>query len=93
MEDSWAEVYNFQKEGRGMAARRDKLVDGKFSTSINPKDGHAVADCIDPRKRRVLEFVLPILYLEKPSRVILMVGYTTFGALFGVKKVNWGQVL
>ena len=90
--NSWAEVYNFRKEGRGMVARTDKLVDGKFSTSINPKDGHAVVDCIDPRERKVLEFVLPDLYLEKPSRVTLTVGNTIFGALFGIKKVNWGQV-
>ena len=86
--DSWTEVYNFRKEGKRMAARTNKLVDGKFSTSINPKDGHAVADCVDPRKRRVLEFVLPILYPEKPSWVTLTVGNTIFGALSGFRKVN-----
>ena len=50
-----------------MVERTDKLTNGKFHTSINPKDGHAVADCIDPRERRVLEFVMLILYVEKPS--------------------------
>ena len=40
----------------------------------------------------MLEFVLPILYPKKPSRVILTVGNTIFGALSGVRKVNWGQV-
>ena len=91
--DSWAEVYSFRKEGRSMAGRTDKLVDGKFKMSINLKDGHAVADCVDPRARRVLEFVVPILYPEKPSRVMLTVGNTIFGALFKVRKVNWRQVL
>ena len=66
----------------------DKYVDGKFSIQINPKDGHAVAECIDPRERRVLEFVVSILYLEKPSRVIVTVGNTIFGALSGVRKVS-----
>ena len=73
-----------------MAARIDKLVDGKFSTSINPKDGHTVADCIDLKEGRVLEFVLPILCPEKPSRVTLTMGNTIFGALSRVRKVNWG---
>ena len=44
--------------------RADKFAVSKFSTHINPKDGHAVVDCVDPRKWRVLEFVVPILYLE-----------------------------
>ena len=64
MANSWIEVYSFQKEGRGMAGRTDKLTEGKFRTTIKPKDGHAVGDCVDPRKRRVLEFVVPILYPE-----------------------------
>ena len=33
--------------------RIDKYVDGKFSILINPKDGHAVAKCVDPMERRV----------------------------------------
>ena len=73
-----------------MAGRTNKLIDGKFSTQINPKDGHAVAECIDPKEKRVLEFVVPILYPEKPSRVTLTVGNTIFGALSKVRKVNWG---
>ena len=82
------EVYSFQKEGRGMARRIDKPIDGKFRTSTNPKDRLTVPDCIDPRERRMLEFVMPILYLEKPSWITLMVGNTIFGALFGFRKVN-----
>ena len=76
-----------------MARRIDKLTDGKFHTSINPKDRHAIADCIDPRKKRVLEFVILILYSKKPSRVSLTVGNTIFGALSRFRKVNWRQVL
>ena len=71
----------------------DKFVDGKFSTLINPKDGHAVIDCIDPRKRKVLEFVVPILYLEKPNWITVMVANTIFGTLFGTRKVSSGLVM
>ena len=60
--DSSAKVYNFWKEGRMRAGRIETWVDGKFKTSINPKDGHTISDCIDPREKRVLEFVIPILY-------------------------------
>ena len=57
------------------------------------KDGHAVADCIDPRERRVLEFVMPILYPERPGRVTMTMGNTIFGALSEVREVSWGQVI
>ena len=87
------EVYSFRKEGRKRAERTKKWVDDKFKTTINPKNGYAVSDCIDPRERRVLEFVIPILYLEKPNKVTKEVGNTVFGALSGEYKVSWGQVL
>ena len=75
------------------AGRTGTWIDGKFKTSINPKDRHAVSDCIDPRERRILEFVVPILYPEKPSRVTKEIGNTIFGALSGEYKVSWGQVI
>ena len=58
---------------------------------INPKNEHAVANYVDPRERRVLEFVMPILYLEKLGWITMIVGNTIFGALSKVKKVSWGQ--
>ena len=93
MADIWAEVYNFSKDGREQASQTDKFVEGKFSTSINPKDGHAVVDCVDPREQRVLEFVVPILYLEKPTRITVTLANTIFGALSGIRKVSWGLVI
>ena len=84
------EVYNFRKEGRKRAGRINKWVEGKFKSSINPKDGHIVSDYVDPRERRVLEFIVPIMYLEKPNMVTKEVGNTIFGALAREYKVNWG---
>ena len=75
------------------AGRTRTWIDGKFKTSINPKDGHAVSDCIDPRERRVLEFVIPILYPEKLGRVTKEIGNTMFGALSREYKMSWGQVI
>ena len=91
--DLWADVYGFRKEGRMRAGRTGMWIDGKFKQSINPKDGHAVSDCIDPWEKRVLEFVVPIFYLEKPGRVTKEIGNTIFGALSGEYKVSWGQVI
>ena len=51
------------------AGRTGTWIDGKFRSPINSKDGHSVEDCIDPREqRRVLEFVVPIVYPEKPRQ-------------------------
>ena len=49
-------------------------------------------DCIDPRERKVLEFIIPILYLEKPNRIIVTMDNTIFGALSGVRKFSWGLI-
>ena len=76
-----------------MASRTDRFIDGMFASRVNPKDGYAVADCRDPRVRRVLEFLVPLLYPEKPTRVTIMVGNTIFGALSGERPVDWGVVV
>ena len=75
------------------AGRTRTWIDSKFETSINRKGRHAVSDCIDPREKKVLEFIIPILYLEKPSRVTKEIGNTIFGALSGEYKVSWRQVI
>ena len=89
----WRKVYNFERGGEGMASRTDRFNDGMFAGRINPKDGYAVANCRDPRVRRVLEFLVPLLYPEKPTRVTITVGNTIFGALSGERPVEWGVVV
>ena len=59
---------------------------------MNPKDGFVIADWEDVRAKKVLEFLIPILYPKKPTQVTVMVGNTIFGALLGDQKVNWGIV-
>ena len=76
-----------------MASRTDKFIDGKFSGRVNPKDGYVVVDCKEPRATKVLEFLIPLLYPENPTRVTIMVGNTIFGALSGERPVDKGIVV
>ena len=41
----------------------------------------------------MLEFLLPILYPEKPKRISLTMANTLFGALSGARPVNWGLLI
>ena len=41
----------------------------------------------------MLEFLIPILYPEKPTQVTVTIGNTIFGALLGERKVDWGILL
>ena len=89
----WRKVYNFAKESKGMASRTDRFIDDKFSGWVNPKDRYAVVDCKEPRARRVLEFLVPLLYPEKLTRVTITVGNTIFEALSEERLVDWGVVV
>ena len=87
----WREAYGFSAGGEGFASRTDKFIGRKFRNAANPKDGFAIVDCEDSRAKRVLEFLIPIFYPEKPTRVTVTVGSTIFGALLGERKVDWGS--
>ena len=77
-----------------MASQLEKYYNDKFSNLVNPKDGFAVAECMDARARRVLEFLISIfMYLKKPTLVTIIVGYIIFGALSKEKKVDWALVI
>ena len=89
----WRKVYGFTREEEGMASRIDRFIDGRFSGRVNPKDGYAVVDYKEPRARKVLEFLVPLMYPKKPTRVTIIVGNTIFGALSGEGPVDWGIVV
>ena len=76
-----------------MASRTYQLIEGKFSARVNPKDGFAISESKEARARKVPEFLVPLLYSEKPTRIIITVENTIFGALFGERPVDWGAVL
>ena len=76
-----------------MASRTDRFIDGMFFGRVNPKDGYTEVNCRDPRVKRVLEFLVPLLYPEKPTRETITVGNTIFRALSEERLVDWGIVV
>ena len=92
--DTWCEVYGFKRGIKeGWTGRKDGLFAGKFKGEVDPKEGLHPGNYRNPRVRRMLEFMMPILNLEKPKRITLTVANTMFGALSGVRLVNWGLVI
>ena len=86
------EVYDFQLGGCGMANRTDLYIEGKFCNKADPKDGFPVRECRDPRERRLLEFLVPIVHPDKPTRVTRTIGNTIFGGLSGERPVDWAKI-
>ena len=70
----------------------DTYVDDKFLLQLDPKDGYPVRDYRDVRHYRLLEFVVPIIHLDKPTWVTITIENTIFGALEGCRPINWGLV-
>jgi hypothetical protein len=73
--------------------RKDEYVRDCFKELPNPKDGCSIEDCTDPRHRRMLAFLAPIIYPEKPNQITVTLGNTIFGALIGGRKVNWAKII
>lgn len=46
---------------------------------MDPKDKYLMKDWTVERERSVLEFMVPIFYLKKPTRVTVTLGNTIFG--------------
>jgi hypothetical protein len=92
-EECWKEVYHFSMGGGGLAGQKDEYVKDCFKDLPSPKDGYTIEDCTDPRHRRLLAFLVPIVYPEKPNRITVTWGNTIFGALNGGRKVNWARII
>ena len=88
----WREVYKFPSGRAGLANRMDGYIEGRFIHQVDPKDGYTIGDCWNARQRRVLKFLVPIIHLDKPTRVTILLGNTIFGVLDGVREVDWGLV-
>jgi hypothetical protein len=76
-----------------LAGRKDEYVKDCFKALPNPKDGYDIEDCRDPRHRRLLAFLAPIVYPDKPNWITVTLGNTIFGALIGGRKVNWARII
>ena len=51
-----------------------------------------MGDCRNDRQQRLLEFLVPIVHPDKPTRVTITIGNTIFGTLDGGREVDWGVV-
>ena len=68
--NTWARVYGFQRGvEEGWACREDGMFAGKFRGDVDPKECLHPSNCRNPRERRMLEFLMPILNPEKPKRI------------------------
>ena len=59
---------------------------------VDPKDGYSVGDYRNNWQRRLLEFLVPIVHPDKPTRVTITIGNTIFRAMDGGREVDWGIV-
>ena len=89
----WREVYAFPIRGLGMAFRNDAYIDGKFFHIVDPKDGYPISDYRNARNHRLLEFIVPIIHPDKPTRITIMIENTIFGALDGGHPIELGKSL
>ena len=88
----WWRVYSLSNSSSGLASWNNNYVDGKFTHVVNSKDGITVSNCRDARNHRLLEFIVPIIQLDKPTRVTITIGNTIFGPLDGSCPVEWRVV-
>ena len=84
----WRDTYNFLRRGSGLSNWMEGHHEGRFRHQVDPKDGYSVGDCRNDQQRRLLEFLVPIVHLDKPTRVMITIGNTLFGALDGGREVD-----
>lgn len=65
----WREVYKFRAGGYRVALWRDDFARGQFAHTVDPKDEYPILDCLIEKEKRVLEFIVPIFYPEKLTKV------------------------
>ena len=65
----------------------------KVRGDVDLKEGLHSSNCLNPREKRVLEFLMPILNPEKPKRISLTMANTLFDALSEVRPVNLGLLI
>ncbi|HEX8608852.1 MAG TPA: hypothetical protein VF679_09470, partial [Pedobacter sp.] len=75
----WRAAYDFGTKGQGICGRGEDFTIGRFHHPVHSKDGYLTADCKDPRARRVLEFLVPILLSDKGARVTMGIASTILG--------------
>jgi hypothetical protein len=90
----WAEVYGFSpRKDERWANRKDNFYVGKLRGEHDLKDGFHPRNSQNNKERIVIEFILPIFSPEKPKQLSITMANTLFGAMCGVRPVNWGRLI
>ena len=78
---AWRKTHKFGPDGNRneICARNEDFTQGRISSLVRTKNGYLTADCKNPRARRVLEFLVPILLPDKGARVTIGVASTILG--------------
>ena len=85
----WCDTYQFPRGGSGLSNRMEGHHKGRFMHQVDSKDGYSVGNCRINRHRRLLEFLVPIVYPDKPTWMTITIGNTIFGALDKGREVDW----
>ena len=88
----WRDTYDFPSGGSGLSNWMEGYHEGRFKHQVDSKNGYSVGDCRNNRQLRLLEFIVPIIHPDKPTRVTITIGNTIFGELDGGREVDWGVV-
>ena len=88
----WRKVYDFSDGGLRLANRMDAYVNSKFAHQVDPKDGYPVRDYRSARHYRLLEFIVPIIHLDKPIWVTIIIENIIFDALDRDRPIDLGVV-
>ena len=84
----WRAAYDFGTKGQGICGRGEDFTIGRFHHPVHSKDGYLITDCKDPRARRVLEFLVPILLPDKGARVTVGITSTILGCFENKRAVD-----
>ena len=88
----WRDTYRLPRGGSRLSNRMEGHHKGRFMHQVDPKDGYSVSGCRVDRHQQLLEFMVPIVHPDKPTRVTITIGNTIFGALDGGREVDWGLI-
>ena len=87
------EAYGFNLRGLGTCSRSKNFTGGRFSSASHRNDSLLVADCIDADVKKVLEYLVHILYPKRPTYCTLFLAGTIMDSYYEERKVAWGKVI
>lgn len=91
---SIGETYNFPGSKMGYdKARRDKKLLKCFKAAPSENDGFQVDECKDSKEQCLLQFLIPIFSLDKPTTCTSKLLRSIFGAYIGSRECSWGLIL